>query len=250
MKGGVGKTTTAVHLAAGLAARGRRVLLVDTDPQGHVALALGVTSEQSISDVLLTDRPVDTMIVRGAREGLDVIVATPAAFTLETQLAGRLQRETILARRLRPLTSYDAIVLDGSPAMSLLTYNALLCADEVIIPVGMDRMAVMGAHHTLQGIREIRQVWPEHPLALLAVLPTAVSSTTHAARATLGALRQDPEMEERLLARGVGQCIDLTYAMARQQTIWEYAPRSRGAQDYTALVDFVGESDHGQAQEA
>jgi chromosome partitioning protein len=239
MKGGVAKTTTAIHLAAGFAALGGRVLLVDTDPQGTVANTLRTRASRTLSDVLLGGDAASA-VIHDVRPNLDVMAATPTAFALETQLAGAMQRETILSRALRPIAgSYDFIVLDTSPAMSLLTYNALLAATGVIMPIGMEPMAIIGARQTLDGIEQIQSLWPDHPIALTAVVPTAVNANTHASRATMEALEQDPRFGPALFRAGIRQCLDLTYATAQGQTIWEYAPRSRAADDYTALVEHV-----------
>jgi len=237
MKGGVGKTTTAVQIASGLAARGARVLLVDTDPQGNAGHMLGVSSPLTIHELMLGSAAVSDVIRRQVRTNLDIVTATPTAFSLETQLAGTVQRETLLERRLRGVTGVDLMVFDTSPAMSLLTYNALLCATELVVPVGMDTMALAGARQTLDGVNEIRSLWPGRPLELVAVVPTAVNTQTHASRATIEALAADTEMAPVLFSRGIRQCIDLTYAAAAHQTIWEYAPSSRAAEDYGALLD-------------
>jgi chromosome partitioning protein len=239
MKGGVGKTTTAVHLAAGLARNGRRVLLVDADPQGNVGHVLDVGADKTIRDLMLDTATLDDVIVRGVRPNLNVILAAPSAFALDTQLAGVMQRETVLARRLAPLTGFDFVVVDTSPSMSLLAYNALLYANEIVVPVGMDTLALTGMRQTLEGVREIRELWPGRALGLAAVVPTAVNPQTYATRAALAALEDDADAAPRLFRPGIRQCIELTYAAAAHQTIWEYAPKSRAAEDYSALVTFV-----------
>lgn len=250
MKGGVGKTTTAIHLAAGLARNGARVLLVDTDPQGNVGHSLGVSHQSTIRDVMLGAVPPADAIVRGVRERLDVITATPASFSLEAQLAGVTQRETILARRFAGLTGYDVVVVDTSPAMSLLTYNVLLYVNDLVMPVTMEGMAILGARQTLAGVHEIRELWPNRRLDLLAVLPTCVTTTTKATRAAFDTLASDPEIGPRCYRRGVRQCIDLTYAIAQRQTIWEYAPRSRAAEDYDGFIGFVAGAGAARAGDA
>ena len=146
--------------------------------------------------------------------------------------ANRSARQSSTGAR-RPAQQYDAVVIDTSPAMNLLTYNALLFAEELIIPVGMDLMAVIGARQTFDGIVQVRDLWPDRRLDVLAVLPTSVHSGNHATRATMEALEHDPLVGRHVFQPGIRQCIDLSYATASHQTIWEYAPRSRAAEDYT-----------------
>jgi chromosome partitioning protein len=140
--------------------------------------------------------------------------------------------------------------------MGLLTYNALLFATELVLPVSMEPMALTGARQTLDGVEQIRSLWPDHPLELVAVVPTSVNSATYASKATLEALTNDARMREPLFPGGIRQCIDLTYAMAAGQTIWEYAPQSRAAADYTALLNrLIGAADdtrpaYGQIEKA
>lgn len=239
MKGGVGKTTTAVHAAAGMARRGRRVLLIDADPQGNVGHILHAHGRATIRELMLGETTPAEAIVAGIRPGLDLITSAPSAFALDTQLAGTVQRETILARRLASLEGYDVVVIDTSPSMSLLAYNALLYANEIVVPVGMDSLAIVGARQTLEGVGEIRSLWPDRRLAIAAIVPTAMNPQTHAARAALAVLEEDPDMRPYLFRPGIRQCLDLTYAAAAHQTIWEYAPKSRAAEDYGALIDFL-----------
>jgi chromosome partitioning protein len=236
MKGGVGKTTTAVHLAAGLARLGKRTLLVDADPQGTASYVLRADDNPALAELMSGTRPAADLVARNVRPNLDLLASSRAAVRLE-RMPGI--KETFLRERLVFADAYDVIVLDTSPAMGLLTYAALLCATEAVVPVAMDAMAVKSARHTLDGLAEIRSLGDGHDVRAVAILPTMVNESTHAARAALAVLQQTPDMAQCLFRSGIRQCIDLTYAAAARQTIWDYAPASRAAADYEQFIDHV-----------
>src|SRR3954468_10042213 len=126
MKGGVGKTTTSVNLAIGMASRGRRVLLVDMDPQGNVAHSLKIKANRNtIYDLMADDMVIDQVIRQEVRPNLDVIQRRKMAMGHENRLADETLREKIFKRRMRQVQQYDVVLVDTSPAMSLLSVNTL-----------------------------------------------------------------------------------------------------------------------------
>jgi len=238
MKGGVGKTCTAVNLAMGLAARGRKVLLVDMDPQGNVAHSLRVRANQNtIYDLMANDMIIDQVVRQEVRPHLDVIPSNNVAFGLENRLAGETLREKIFARRMRSVTGYDFVIVDTSPAMSLLTVNTLLYVDTVLLVVSMDQMAIIGAVQSLAGLKRILAAF-EAPEKTVLVLPTMYNASTNGSRETLTALQSDPDLAPFLLPMMIRQDVKLSYAAAAKKSIWEYDPKTRAAEDYQRLVDY------------
>ncbi|MEI2732187.1 MAG: AAA family ATPase [Dermatophilaceae bacterium] len=159
-KGGVGKTTTTINLGAALAELGRKVLLVDFDPQGALSVGLGVRANDLDLTVytLLTDRQQDVrQVIRGTRtQGLDVIPANIDLSAAEVQLVGEVAREQILARALRPvLEDYDVVLIDCQPSLGLLTVNALTAAHGVIIPLECEFFAMRGVALLVETIEKI-----------------------------------------------------------------------------------------------
>jgi chromosome partitioning protein len=239
MKGGVGKTTTSVNLAIGIAARGRRVLLVDMDPQGNVAHSLKIRAHQNtIFDLMADDMPVDQVIRPGVRPNLDIIPSSNVAFGLENRLAGETLREKIFTRRMRGVGNYDFTFIDTSPAMSLLTVNTLLYVDWVLLPVSMDQMAIIGAVQSLAGLKRVLSAF-ESPEKRILVLPTMVNASTNGSKETIAAMQEDPDLAQYLLPVSIRQDVKLSYAAASKGSIWEYDPRTRAAEDYTRLVDYL-----------
>ena len=159
-KGGVGKTTTTINLGAALAELGRRVLLVDFDPQGALSVGLGVPTHELEVTIynLLTERGHDIrdVIQRTATPGLDVVPANIDLSAAEVQLVGEVAREQILARALRPIMDdYDVIMIDCQPSLGLLTVNALTAAHGVIIPLECEFFAMRGVALLVETIEKI-----------------------------------------------------------------------------------------------
>ncbi len=237
-KGGTGKTTTAVNLAAGVADRGHKVLLIDTDAQGNVGVCLGVAGEKSLYHVIVEDaNPVEVCIpVRG---GLDVITSDATLAAAEIWLAQRTlaERSRIMTRQLnikQVSRAYDYVILDCGPSLNLLNQNALSYADEVVIPVTCDYLALVGVKQVLRTIKDIERHL-HHAVRVSAVLPTFFDSRTRLGREVLSTLRG--HFKEKCL-EPVRLNTRLAEAPSHRKTIFEYAPRSNGALDYTRVVDW------------
>jgi chromosome partitioning protein len=233
-KGGTGKTTTAVNLAAGLASRGHEVLLIDMDAQGNVGTSLGVRGERSLYHVLVGDATPEDVIVP-VRGCLDVITADATLAAAEVHLA-RLDgnRDRVLGDRLaRTLPRYRYVVLDCSPSLSLLNQNALGLADEVLIPVSCDYLALVGVKQVLKTLKDIDRHLG-HAVRIAGVVPTFFDARTRLAREAVETLAG--HFKERLY-EPIRRSTRLAEAPSHRQTIFEYAPDSVGAEDYLRLVD-------------
>lgn len=232
-KGGTGKTTTSVNVAAGLAARGERVLLVDTDGQGNVAVSLGVSAERSLYHVLVMGLPIRDAVTE-VRPGLDLLPSNETLAAAELYLAGRRQRDRVLAERLTSAReSYDFIVVDCSPSLSLMNQNALCFADSVLCPVACDYLSLVGVRQVLRTIRQVNRLLG-HPVALWGVLPTMFDSRARICHEALGTLRE--HFKERCLDP-VRTAIKVKEAPAEGKTLREYAPGLGAAADYDKVVE-------------
>ncbi|MCW5803374.1 MAG: AAA family ATPase [Deltaproteobacteria bacterium] len=238
-KGGTGKTTTAVSLAAGLAERSHNVLLVDTDAQGNVGVSLGVAGEKSLYHVLVEgEDPTEVSVpVRGH---LDVITSDATLAAAEIWLARQAPeaRSKMLTRRLNLMQitrRYDSIIIDCGPSLNLLNQNALSYVDEVIIPVTCDYLALVGVKQVLRTIKDVERHLG-HAVRISAVLPTFYDGRTRLAR----------EVLETLQGHFKHKCLEpirlntrLAEAPSHRKTIFEYAPTSHGAADYNRVCDWV-----------
>ena len=234
-KGGTGKTTTSVSLAAGLASRGHRVLLVDTDSQGNVAVSLGTSCERTLYHVLVMGlRATDA--VQQVRPGLDLLPSNETLAAAELYLAGRQNRDRVLAQRMESSAdAYDYVVIDCSPSLSLMNQNALCFADSVLIPVACDYLSLVGVRQVIKTVKNVNTLL-RHPLQIWGVLPTFYDARAKICNEALDTLRN--HFAERCLDP-IRATTKLKEAPAQARTIFEHAPGAHGADDYESLVDAV-----------
>jgi chromosome partitioning protein len=190
-----------------------------------------------VFDLMADDMVLDKVIRQQVRANLDVIPSNNLAFGLENRLAGETLREKIFARRMRHVTEYDYVIVDTSPAMSLLTVNTLLYVDRVVLVVSMDQMALIGAVQSLAGLKRVLSVF-ESPRKEISVLATMYNASTNGSRETMTALREDAELGPYVLPVWIRQDVKVSYAAASKKSIWEYDAKTRAAEDYSKLVDY------------
>lgn len=240
-KGGTAKTTTSVSVAAGLARLGHRTLLVDLDPQGNVAVSLGVESPRLVHHALLRTTKMSTCVLH-ARENLDVVISDQGLAAVEIELArtSAAERTKRLAETMAELTGYDYIILDCAPSLSILNHNALTYASEVLIPVSCDYLALVGVKQVLRTLRRMGEELGRD-IHVAGVLPTFYDVRDKVCADVVGFLRKSfgPKTLPPIRVN-----IKLAEAPSFKKTIFEHAPDSNGARDYIRVVEWLrtGES--------
>ena len=234
-KGGVGKTTTAVNLSAGLARTGYRVLLIDTDTQGQASRALGVASEAGLAE-LISGEASQAEAIQEVRERLYLLAGGRNLAGLKRTIDRKdFGGENTLAEGLEMLdSSYDFAILDTAPGWDSLTVNVLFYVDEILAPVSMEILTVSGLLYFQQSIQAIQKYKPQ--LEIRYVLPTFMDGRVKKSEEILAQLQS---VFHEKLCSPIRYSVRLSEAPGFGQTIYEYAPASSGVEDYQALVERI-----------
>jgi len=236
-KGGVGKSTTAINLGAGLAMQGERILLVDLDPQGNTSSGLGIDRNEidySTYDTLINDIPVEDAIEPTSVRDLYVLPATIGLAGAEIELVSLFSREMRLAQALKPIVGdYDFVLIDCPPSLGLLTINGLAGADEVLIPIQCEYYALEGVSQLMRNIQLVQQgLNPQ--LEVEGVLLTMYDGRTTLAADVVEQVRN--HFGETTYRTVIPRTVRLSEAPSYGEPIEAFDPMSRGAISYRELA--------------
>jgi chromosome partitioning protein len=239
-KGGVGKTTTAINLSAALAKAGKKVLIIDLDPQANSTLTFldHLTIEQSVYEVLVeVGASIDTIVRQTKVSGLDILPARINLAKIESKLIGEFDAPFRLKDRIEGLTKrYDYIIIDTPPTLGLITVNALVASDYLIVPIQPSYFALEGTDDLLETVEKVK-ARPNPNLQVLGVVITLLDKRTTLAKDIQEQIRE--VFGDKVFETVISKSVRLEESPAYKETIFTFAPASSGAIEYSNLCEEV-----------
>lgn len=240
-KGGVAKTTTVIHLGAAIAEQGKKVLLVDLDPQGHLAEGFGIVSDKlkaEMSDVLDGSKKITEIVIPDVRPNLDLAPSNIRLSDMELTLVNLRFREYKLKKVLEPVVGlYDYILIDCPPNLGLLTINALMAANKVLIPMATEYYSMLGVSLLIKTVQAIqREANPN--LAILGIIHTRNKRTNHS-HEVIDRTIAEVGGQVHIFATPVNESTRFTEATGQGKTVFDTHPELPGAKAYHAIAEEI-----------
>jgi len=231
-KGGTGKTTTTINLGCALASMGKKVLLIDLDPQANLTYSFGITPQKgTMADVLQAKSTLSTIFTK--KEDVTIAPSSTTLADVELSMVSRVGRERILKDCLKGLKGFDYAFIDCPPSLSVLTVNTFSAAQEVLIPTQVEILSLQGLAQLLNTIREVRQVL-NSDLKIMGIIPSLYDARRRLSEEVLKEIAKN--MKERIFKTSIRECVKIAEAPSFAKSVLAYAPSSHGAEDFIALA--------------
>ena len=237
-KGGTGKTTITMNLGVALALMGRKILLIDFDPQANLTYSFGIRNpKNTIVEVLQGKQTIQTILVK--KEGLDIAPSSSLLADLEVSIINKIGREQLLQDRLKGLKEYDYVFIDSPPSLSILTINALTTAGEVLIPLQMEILSLQGLTQLLKTIDEVKNILNKK-LRITGIVVSMYDGRRRLSSEILNEIKNN--LKEKVFNSLIRICVKIAEAPSFAKSVLSYAPSSEGAIDYKNLAkEFLNE---------
>ena len=237
-KGGTGKTTVTMNLGVALALMGKKILLIDFDPQANLTYSFGIRNpKNTIVEVLQGKQTIQTILVK--KEGLDIAPSSSLLADLEVSIINKIGREQLLQDRLKGLKEYDYVFIDSPPSLSILTINALTTAGEVLIPLQMEILSLQGLTQLLKTIDEVKNILNKK-LRITGIVVSMYDGRRRLSSEILNEIKNN--LKEKVFNSLIRICVKIAESPSFAKSVLSYAPSSEGAIDYKNLAkEFLNE---------